>query len=141
MLVESRKVFDADKNSVWPKEASSPALRWERASIASIPAFTAKASSEGGEILAKGPLAESKSLGLLAVARPPAPHSLFQEGNQPDLHGKQVCSRRLTWILCSWARNTQTFGSCDLRKSGAAFKDRKPQTAPTMLGTTATSFS
>lgn len=53
MLVESRKVFDDDKNSVWLKEASSPALSWERASIASIPAFTAKASSEAGEILAK----------------------------------------------------------------------------------------
>lgn len=89
--------------------------------------------------LGRGPLAESKSPGLLTVAGLPSPHSLFQERNQPDLHGKQVCSRSLTRILCSLARNPQALGSCDLRKSGAAFKDRKPPTAPTMLGTTGTS--
>lgn len=91
--------------------------------------------------LGKGSLAESKSLRLLTIAGLPAPHSLFQERNQPDLHRKQVCSRSLTWILCSLAHNTQTFGSCDLRKSGSAFKDRKPQTAPTKVDTTGIFFS
>lgn len=125
---------------MWPNEASPPDPEMGESQHSQRTCLHCQGFLRGRGNLGNGPLAESKSLGLLTAAGLPAPHSLFLERNQTDLHRKQVCSRSLIWISFSLACNTQTFGSCGLRKSGAAFKDRKPQTAPAMLSTTGTSF-